>query len=135
MPAMTLSVPDDLYTVIKQHNEIKWSVIARNAMWEYARKIQLVDSILEKSELTEKDAAEIGKLIKKSIREQHDIECLVEEEEVFFVIPFFCQEHVFDVQGDHELPEVCEVVPLDKQGLDIALRGVGGLGVDGDYLS
>ena len=74
MPTMTLSIPDDLYTVIKHHNEIKWSVIARNAMWEYARKIQLVDSILKKSELTEKDAMEIGKLIKKSIREQHDIE-------------------------------------------------------------
>ncbi len=73
MPTMTLSIPDDLYAVIKQHNEVKWSVIARNAMWEYARKIQLVDSILEKSELTERDAAEIGKLIKKSIRGQHDI--------------------------------------------------------------
>lgn len=43
-------------------------------MWEYARKIQLVDSILEKSELTEKDVADIGKLIKKSIRNQHEIE-------------------------------------------------------------
>ncbi|MBW6516899.1 MAG: hypothetical protein K0A89_00125 [ANME-2 cluster archaeon] len=74
MPTMTLSVPEDLYTVIKQHNEIKWSVIARNAMWEYARKIQLVDSILEKSELTEKDAVDIGKLIKKSIRVKHEIE-------------------------------------------------------------
>jgi hypothetical protein len=74
MPTMTLSVPDDLYSVIKHHTEIKWSVVARNAMWEYARKIQLVDSILEKSKLTDKDAAQIGKLIKKSIREQHDIE-------------------------------------------------------------
>jgi hypothetical protein len=74
MPTMTLSVPNDLYTVIKHHEEIKWSVIARNAMWEYARKIQLVDSILEKSELTEEDAAQIGRLIKKSIREQHDKE-------------------------------------------------------------
>ncbi|PWB51922.1 MAG: hypothetical protein C3F06_09685 [Candidatus Methanoperedenaceae archaeon] len=73
MPTMTLSVPDDLYTVIKHHTEIKWSVIARNAMWEYARKIQLVDSILEKSTLTEKDADDIGKLIKKSIRKQHDL--------------------------------------------------------------
>ncbi len=73
MPTMTLSVPDDLYNVIKHHNEIKWSVIARNAMWEYARKIQLVDTILEKSKFTENDAAGVGKLIKKSIREQHDI--------------------------------------------------------------
>ncbi len=74
MPTMTLSVPVDLYSIIKHHDEIKWSVIARNAMWEYARKIQLVDSILEKSEMTEEDAANIGKLIKKSIRERHDIE-------------------------------------------------------------
>jgi len=74
MPNMTLSVPDDLYAVIKHHNEIKWSVIARNAMWEYARKIQLVDSILEKSELTDKDSEQIGKLIKKSIREKHNID-------------------------------------------------------------
>ncbi len=64
MPTMTLSIPDDLYAVIKQHNEVKWSVIARNAMWEYARKIQLVDSILEKSELKEKDAEDIAKLVK-----------------------------------------------------------------------
>jgi hypothetical protein len=49
-------------------------VIARNAMWEYARRIQLVDSILDKSELTEGDATQIGRLIKKAIREQHDIE-------------------------------------------------------------
>ncbi|MDO8726125.1 MAG: hypothetical protein Q7J35_08665 [Candidatus Methanoperedens sp.] len=47
MPTMT-PVPDDLYNVIKHH--------------------------LEKSKFTEKDAAEVGKLIKKSIREQHDIE-------------------------------------------------------------
>ena len=33
----------------------------------------LMDTILEKSKLTEKDAVEIGKLIKKSIREQHNI--------------------------------------------------------------
>jgi hypothetical protein len=72
MATMTLSVPDDLYAIVKHHNEIKWSVIARNAMWEYARKTQLVDNILAKSELTENDVIEIGGLIKKSIREKHD---------------------------------------------------------------
>jgi len=70
MATMTLSVPDDLYKVIKDHNEVKWSVIARNAMWEYASKVQILDSILEKS--TEMDADEISKLIKKSIREHHE---------------------------------------------------------------
>ena len=72
MATMTLSVPDDLYTVIKHHNEVKWSVIARNAMWEYARKVQILDSILAKSELTEMDADEIASIVKKSIRKHHD---------------------------------------------------------------
>ena len=73
MATMTLSVPDDLYTVIKDHNEVKWSVIARNAMWEYARKVQILDSILEKSKLTEMDADEIAKIVKTSIRKHHDV--------------------------------------------------------------
>jgi len=73
MPTMTLSIPDDLYLVIKNHNEIKWSVIARNAMWDYARKVQILEDILEKSELTEENVEELSSLIKKSIREHHDI--------------------------------------------------------------
>ena len=73
MATMTLSVPDDLYAVIKHHNEVKWSVIARNAMWEYARKVQILDSILAKSELTEMDADEIASIVKKSIRKHHDV--------------------------------------------------------------
>ena len=73
MATMTPSVPDDLYTVIKHHNEVKWSVIARNAMWEYARKVQILDSILEKSELAEIGADEIASLIKKSIHKHHDV--------------------------------------------------------------
>jgi len=72
MPTMTLSIPDDLYSLIKHHNEIKWSVIARNAMWDYARKVQILEDILEKSELTEENADELSSLIKKSIREHHD---------------------------------------------------------------
>jgi len=66
MATMTLSVPDDLYAVIKHHNEVKWSLIARNAMWEYARKVQILDNILEKSELTEMDADEMASLVKKN---------------------------------------------------------------------
>lgn len=72
MATMTLSVPDDLYKVIKHHNEVKWSVIARKAMWEYAQKVQILDRILKKSELSETGADEIARLVKKSISEQHD---------------------------------------------------------------
>jgi hypothetical protein len=72
MPTMTLSVPNDLYDIIKLHKEIKWSEIARRAMWEYAMKLNLLDKILEKSEFTEEDAMEMDKIIKKSLREHYE---------------------------------------------------------------
>jgi hypothetical protein len=72
MPTMTLSVPNDLYDIIKSHKEIKWSEIARRAMWEYAMKLNLLDKILEKSEFTEKDAMDMDKIIKKSLREHYE---------------------------------------------------------------
>ncbi len=72
MPTMTLSIPNDLYDVIKSHKEIKWSEIARRAMWEYAAKLKLLNKILEKSEFTEKDAMEMDKIIKRSLRERYE---------------------------------------------------------------
>jgi hypothetical protein len=71
MPSMTLSIPDDLHELIKKHNEIKWSEIARRAMWEYANKLNLLDEMLDQSKFTEEDAIEIGKKIKKGIRTRH----------------------------------------------------------------
>jgi len=68
MPSMTLSIPQDLHTLIKRHNEIRWSEIARRAMWEYARKLQELDKITQKSKMTEKDAESIGKKVKKSVQ-------------------------------------------------------------------
>lgn len=72
MPTMTLSIPNDLYDIIKSHKEIKWSEIARRAMWEYASKLKLLNKILEKSEFTEKDAMEMDKIIKRSLRERYE---------------------------------------------------------------
>ena len=36
-------------------------------MWQQARKLELMDSLLSKSELTDKDALEIGRKIKREI--------------------------------------------------------------------
>jgi len=73
MPNMTISVPDDLYEIMKKHREIKWSEIARRAMWEYAKKLELLDRLLENSELTDEDVSELAKKIKKGIAERHEI--------------------------------------------------------------
>lgn len=71
---MTLAIPHDLYDIIKSHNEIKWNEIAFKAMLGYAMKLKLLDKILEKSEFTEKDAMEMDKIIKRSLRERYEKE-------------------------------------------------------------
>lgn len=71
MVSMTLSIPEDLHQLIKKHTEIKWSEIARRALWDYARKLELLDDITSKSKLTEKDVNEINKELKKSIHSHY----------------------------------------------------------------
>ncbi len=67
MVNVTLAVPEDLHKIMKNHPEIKWSEVARQAMWEYARRLELLESIARKSHMTEKDAEEIGKSIKQGL--------------------------------------------------------------------
>ncbi len=71
MTNMTLAVPEDLHEIMAKHKEIKWSEVARQAMWEKAHKLELMDKLLSKSELTEKDAEKIGHTIKRAIAKKH----------------------------------------------------------------
>ena len=71
MPTITLSVPKDLKRDMEGSKEINWSEVARQAFKEKASQLELLDSIVSKSKLTEKDALEIGKKIKKSMWEKH----------------------------------------------------------------
>ncbi len=73
MTNMTLAVPQDLHEMMQKHKEIKWSEVARQAMWEQARKLELMENILSKSKLSEKDALEVGKEINKGIAKSHGL--------------------------------------------------------------
>jgi hypothetical protein len=73
MVNMTLAIPEDLHRIIKSHSEIKWSEVARKAMWNQARKLQLMDSLLVNSELTEEDALELGKKVNRAIADKHGL--------------------------------------------------------------
>ena len=64
---MTLAVSDELRRIMKRHPEIKWSEVARQAMWQYAKRLEMMDDVTRKSELTEKDALEIGQTIKAGL--------------------------------------------------------------------
>ena len=73
MTNLTLAVPEDLQQIMERHKDIKWTEVARRAMWEKARKLDLIEKLLAKSELTEKDAEEIGNKIKSGIAKRHGL--------------------------------------------------------------
>jgi len=73
MTNVTFSVPEDIHNVMQEHREIKWGEVARQAIKEKALKLKLMDKLLSKSELTEKDAEEIGNKIKHEIAKRHGL--------------------------------------------------------------
>ena len=70
---MTLAVPEELHDIMKRHTEIKWSEVARQAMWDYVRKLELLDEIANRSSLSEQEALEIGEIIKRGVAKRYSI--------------------------------------------------------------
>lgn len=68
MPNMTLAIPEDLHSFVKEHQEINWSEVARKAMWRQAKKLQLMDSLVSESSLETTDIDELDHLIKDAVR-------------------------------------------------------------------
>ena len=68
---MTLSIPGEVYSIVKKHNEIRWSEIARRAIINEAEKLKLIDKIASKSKLTMKDVIEINEKVKKGLLERY----------------------------------------------------------------
>lgn len=73
MTNMTLAVPNDLKRLMEKYREIKWSEVARRAMWEHAKKLELMEKLVSKSKLNEKEANKIGKKIKKEMARRHGL--------------------------------------------------------------
>ncbi len=70
MTIMTLAVPEELHKLMKQHPEVRWSEVARQALWEQAKRqeqLKLLDKIAAKSKLTEKDALRLGREVNAAI--------------------------------------------------------------------
>ena len=55
MPKVTFEIPIDIKDIVQKHTEIDWDKIVANTLWNYAKKIKLLDSIACKSTLSEKD--------------------------------------------------------------------------------
>ena len=64
-------VPEELHRLMKKHPEIEWSEVARQAMREYAKKLETLDKTANKSKITEEDALEIGRAVKRRISDRY----------------------------------------------------------------
>ena len=71
MPNMTLSLPEDVYKIVKAHNEVRWSEIARRAIEDYAKKIALLNAMTQESKLTENDIMALDHKVKAEIQEHY----------------------------------------------------------------
>jgi hypothetical protein len=68
---VTFAVPEELHEIMRRHPEIKWSEIARKAIWEYARKLELMERVASESQLSEKDVLELDKKVKAEVSKKY----------------------------------------------------------------
>ena len=71
MPNMTLSLPEDVYKMVKSHKEVRWSEIARRAIEDYAKKVSLLNAMTAQSELTQDDIMVLDKQIKSGVHQHY----------------------------------------------------------------
>lgn len=71
MSKITFDIPSEVRSVLVKHSEIQWDQIVNNALWQYAKKIQLMDRLITKSKLTKKDVSEVDHIIKGELLKKY----------------------------------------------------------------
>jgi hypothetical protein len=62
---MTFAVPEELHREIRRHKDVRWAEIARRALAREVNRLHIYDRLLASSKLTEADAVEIGRAIRR----------------------------------------------------------------------
>lgn len=71
MVNVTIAVPEELKKLLDTHPEINWSEVARQAWWQKARELDLLNKLTSASKTDDKDVLELAKIIKKGMAEWH----------------------------------------------------------------
>ena len=66
MGNITLAIPDDVHSDMKQFSEVRWSEVARKAIIQKLETLQLAEKLARKSRLTKEDVEQFSKKIKSS---------------------------------------------------------------------
>ena len=67
MVTLTLAVPEELKDKMDHFPELNWSEIARQAFKEKIEDLEFLKKFKSRSELTEKDALELGAKVSKAL--------------------------------------------------------------------
>ena len=66
MVNMTLALPEELHNKMKQFSDVRWTEVARKAIETKVRDLEVIEKLVSKSKLTQKDVEEFSKKIKAS---------------------------------------------------------------------
>jgi len=70
MPNVTISVDDSLKDQMDNHPEINWSEVARQAIREKIHDLEVMEQLVEGSDLTEEDVKELAAKIDRGATEE-----------------------------------------------------------------
>jgi chloramphenicol 3-O-phosphotransferase len=65
MPNMTFRVSEELRREIRRHKDIVWAEIVRRALAREVHRPHIYDRLLATSQLTESDAVQLGRSIRR----------------------------------------------------------------------
>ncbi len=71
MPKLTFEIPIDIKDIVQKHTEIDWNKIVSDTLWNYAKKIKLLESVTAKSRLTESDVDGLDHEIKAAMSKRY----------------------------------------------------------------
>lgn len=71
MPKVSIQIPAELNKVMAQHPEVNWNIVISNTLWNYAKKIKLLDAITSNSRLTDEDIESLDHMIKADILKKY----------------------------------------------------------------
>lgn len=72
MATMTLAIPDELKEEMNKFKFINWSEIARQEFSRQVHNLKIFKKFQSESELTEEDALELGREVRKGISKRYD---------------------------------------------------------------
>jgi len=76
MARVAIEVPEEIAALIEQDPLLRLAVseVVRREVTEYLLTVMALDKLTRSSKLSEEDALELGRLVKRAVREKWDVE-------------------------------------------------------------